>query len=326
MSKAAPAAERAPAGKISGGRPFLVVTGPTASGKSALALAIAREFDGIIVNADSMQVYRELSILTARPGRAELAAAPHHLYGVLPASERCSAGRWRDMALNAMAEAPEKLAVATGGTGFYLRALRSGLSPIPDIPGEALREGVARVVRIGAGALHDELAERDPETAQRLNPRDSQRILRAWLVLEATGRTLSDWQREPPAGDRAPSLVFMLMPPRPALYEAIDQRLHRMVRQGAVEEARAFLALGLDSSLPAMKAVGVREFGRLLAGEVTEEAAIAAAQQETRRYAKRQITWLRHQMVDAQTINEQFSESILPNIFSKIRHFVLTTS
>ena len=325
LSKAAPA-EGAQAGKISGERPFLVVTGPTASGKSALALAIAREFDGIIVNADSMQVYRELSILTARPGEAEIAQVPHYLYGVLPASERCSAGRWRDLALNAMAEAPEKLAIATGGTGLYLRALTSGLSPIPDIPPQTMRDGVARLVRIGAPALHEDLTERDPETAQRLDPRDSQRILRAWLVLEATGRTLSDWQREPPDGDRAPSLALMLMPPRRALYEAIDQRLLRMVEQGAIEEARAFLALGLDPSLPAMKAVGVREFGRMLAGEVTQEAAIAAAQQETRRYAKRQITWLRHQMADAEAIDEQFSERILPDIFAKIRHFLLTVS
>ncbi len=319
-------ADRPSAGGTSGGRPFVVVTGPTASGKSALALAIAREFDGSIVNADSMQVYRELSILTARPGEAEMAQSPHHLYGVLPASERCSAGRWREMALRAMAQAPERLAIVTGGTGLYLRALRSGLSPIPDIPPEALRDGVARLVRIGAEALHEELTERDPETAQRLNPRDSQRILRAWLVLEATGRTLSDWQREPPAGDRAPSLAFMLMPPRPALYKAIDQRLHRMVEQGAIEEARAFLALGLDPSLPAMKAVGLREFGRLLAGEMTLDAAIAAAQQETRRYAKRQVTWLRHQMADLEAVGEQFSERILPDIFAKIRHFLLTVS
>lgn len=314
------------AGQTSGGRPFLVVTGPTASGKSALATAIAREFDGIIVNADSMQVYRELSILTARPDEAELAKAPHYLYGVLPASKRCSAGRWHEMALNILAEVPQKLAIVTGGTGLYLRALREGLSPIPDIPPEALRDGVARLVRIGARRLHEELTERDPETALRLNPADSQRILRAWLVLEATGRTLSDWQREPPAGNRAPSLAFMLMPPRAELYEAIDRRVHRMVEHGAIEEARALLALGLDPSLPAMKAVGVREFGRLLAGEITQEAAIAAAQQETRRYAKRQITWLRHQMADAEPLNEQFSERILPNIFAKIRQFLLTVS
>ena len=235
-------ADRAPAGETLPGRPFVIVAGPTASGKSALALAIAREFDGIVVNADSMQVYRELSILTARPGPAELATAPHRLYGVLPASERCSAGRWCDMARQAMEDAPMKLAIVTGGTGLYLRALSSGLSPIPDIPPAVMREGVARLVRVGAAALHEELVERDPETAQRLNPGDSQRILRAWLVFEATGRTLADWQREPPTGDRTPNLTFMLMPERQSLYAAIDGRFRRMVEQGAVEEARAFLA------------------------------------------------------------------------------------
>lgn len=319
-------ADGPPAGETSPGRPFLIIAGPTASGKSGLALAIAREFDGIIINADSMQVYRELSILTARPGPSELAAAPHRLYGVLPASERCSAGRWCDMARQAMADAPMKLAIVTGGTGLYLRALSSGLSPIPDIPPAVMREGVARLVRIGAAALHEELVERDPETAQRLNPGDSQRILRAWLVFEATGRTLADWQREPPVGDRAPYLTFLLMPERQSLYAAIDGRFRRMVEQGAIEEARAFLALALDPSLPAMKAVGVRELGRHLAGEITLEGAIAAAQQETRRYAKRQITWLRHQMTGAQITSEQFSERILPNIFSKIRQFLLTPS
>ena len=306
--------------------PFLIVAGPTASGKSALALAIAREFGGVIVNADSMQVYRELAILTARPGPAELDAAPHRLYGVLPASERCSAGRWREMAVAAMAETPAKLAIVTGGTGLYLRALRQGLSPIPDMPADVQKEGAARLARIGAPALHKELAALDPQTALRLQPGDSQRVLRAWLVAKATGRTLSDWQRETPLADTGPCLSFTLMPPREQLYAAIDGRFRRMVEQGAAEEARDFLSLGLDPSLPAMKAVGLREFGRMLAGEMSREAAIAAAQQETRRYAKRQITWLRHQMTGAEAVNEQFSERILPDIFSKIRHFLLTVS
>ena len=306
--------------------PFLIVAGPTASGKSALALAIAREFGGVIVNADSMQVYRELAILTARPGPAELDAAPHRLYGVLPASERCSAGRWREMAVAAMAETPAKLAIVTGGTGLYLRALRQGLSPIPDIPADVQKEGAARLARIGAPALHKELAALDPQTALRLQPGDSQRVLRAWLVAKATGRTLSDWQRETPLADTGPCLSFTLMPPREQLYAAIDGRFRRMVEQGAAEEARDFLSLGLDPSLPAMKAVGLREFGRMLAGEMSREAAIAAAQQETRRYAKRQITWLRHQMLGAEAVHEQFSERILPDIFSKIRHFLLTVS
>jgi tRNA dimethylallyltransferase len=315
-----------PARANAGRQPFLIVAGPTASGKSALALAIAREFDGGIVNADSMQVYRELAILTARPTPAELEAAPHRLYGVLPASERCSAGRWREMARAAMAEMPAKLAIVTGGTGLYLRALRQGLSPIPEIPAELQQQGVARLARIGAPAMHQEMATLDPQTAARLQPGDSQRILRAWLVVKATGRALSDWQREVPAPDLAPSLSFTLMPPREQLYGAIDGRFRRMVERGAIEEARDFLALGLDPSLPAMKAVGLRELGRMLAGEITLEAAIAAAQQETRRYAKRQITWLRHQIPDAQVFNEQFSERILLDIFAKIRHFLLTVS
>jgi tRNA dimethylallyltransferase len=306
--------------------PFLIVAGPTASGKSALALAIAREFDGVVVNADSMQVYRELAILTARPGQAELDAAPHRLYGVLPASERCSAGRWRAMAMATMAETPAKLAIATGGTGLYLRALRQGLSPIPDVPADVQSEGAGLLARIGAPALHRALETLDPQTALRLQPGDSQRILRAWLVAKATGRPLSDWQREAPVADLGSSLSFTLMPPREQLYEAIDGRFRRMVEQGAIDEARDFLALGLDPSLPAMKAVGLRELGRMLAGEISPEAAIAAAQQETRRYAKRQMTWLRHQIPEAQVINEQFSERILPDIFAKIRRSLLTVS
>jgi len=307
-----------------GERPFIIVAGPTASGKSALALAIARKFDGVIVNADSMQVYRELAILTARPGQAELDAAPHRLYGVLPASERCSAGRWRAMAMAAMAEQPAKLAIVTGGTGLYLRALRQGLSPIPDIPADVQREGAGLLARIGAPALHRELETLDAQTALRLQPGDSQRILRAWLVVKATGRALSDWQREVPLADTGPCLTFTLLPPREQLYGAIDGRFRRMVEQGAIEEARDFLTLGLDPSLPAMKAVGLRELGRMLAGETSLETAIAAAQQGTRRYAKRQITWLRHQIPEAEAVNEQFSERILPDSFAKIRHFLLT--
>jgi tRNA dimethylallyltransferase len=316
-------------GKVTPGRqPYLIVAGPTASGKSALALAIAHEFDGAIVNADSMQVYRELSILTARPGPAELAAAPHHLYGVLPASERCSAGRWREMALQAMAPngTTAKLPIVTGGTGLYLRALQQGLSPIPEIPADVRGRGAARLAEIGASALHQELAVSDPETARVLKPGDSQRILRAWLVLQATGRPLSEWQREEQSTGSGPCLSFVLMPPRPQLYAAIDKRFLRMVEQGAIEEARAFLALGLDPSLPAMKAVGVRELGAVLYGEIALDAAIAATQQESRRYAKRQITWLRHQMSGAYVVDEQFSERILPNIFAKIRHFLLTVN
>ncbi len=314
-----------PASTPPGRPPYIVVAGTTASGKSALALAIAREFGARIVNADSMQVYRELAILTSRPGPAELAAAPHRLYGVLPAGERCSAGRWREMALAAMAERPEALSIVTGGTGLYLSALEKGLSPIPPVPAGTLREAGTLLARIGAPGLHRELAAVDPAMAVRLAPGDTQRILRAWAVQRATGRALSEWQREAGEGGAGPVLKFVLMPPRDRLYAAIDARFRRMVEQGAVEEVRAFLALGLDPSLPAMKAVGVRELARMLAGESDLETAIAAAQQETRRYAKRQTTWLRHQIGQTEVIGEQFSERILPDIFAKIRHFLLTT-
>jgi tRNA dimethylallyltransferase len=323
MNRIDPSPARPSDGRL---RPFVVVAGPTASGKSALALAIAREFKGAVINADSMQVYRELSILTSRPGASELGVAPHRLYGVLPAAERCSAGRWRQMALAAMADEPARLPIVTGGTGLYLRSLTRGLSPIPDLD-EAIRdEGVALLARIGAAGFHGELARLDPVTAARLAPGDSQRIMRAWCVHRATGRTIGDWQRETPMSDSGPCLTIALMPPREVLYTAADARFLRMIDQGAVEEVRSLLALDLDPLLPAMKAVGVRELGRMLAGETTLTEAIAAAQQETRRYAKRQITWLRHQMPEAAVISEQFSERILPEIFKNIRQFLLTVT
>ena len=305
-------------------KPAIVVAGPTASGKSALALAIARAFDGVVINADSMQVYRELRILTARPGPAELALAPHRLYGVLPAAERCSAGRWRRMAEAAAMEVADRLLVFTGGTGLYLRALTEGLSDIPPISEEVAEAGAAKLSALGPGGLHAELAALDPVMAERLAPSDSQRIFRAWTVRHSTGRSLADWQAIPPR-DAWPCLTLILLPPRNALYSACDARFARMVEQGALEEVRALLDLGLDPALPAMRAVGVRELAAVLEGNATLETAVAAAQQATRRYAKRQMTWIRHQMPASRIIEAQFSERILPEIFNIIRHFLLTT-
>jgi tRNA dimethylallyltransferase len=304
-------------------KPAIVVAGPTASGKSALALAIARAFDGVVINADSMQVYRELRILTARPGPAELALAPHRLYGVLPAAERCSAGRWRQMAEAAAMEVADRLPVFTGGTGLYLRALTEGLSDIPPISEEVAEAGAAKLSALGPAGLHAELATLDPVMAERLAPSDSQRIFRAWTVRHSTGRSLADWQAIPPR-DAWPCLTLILLPPRNALYSACDARFARMVEQGALEEVRALLDLGLDPALPAMRAVGVRELAGVLAGKETLETAVAAAQQATRRYAKRQMTWIRHQMPASRIVEAQFSERILPEIFNIIRHFLLT--
>jgi tRNA dimethylallyltransferase len=305
-------------------RPAIVVAGPTASGKSALALAVARAFDGVVINADSMQVYRELPILTARPGPAELALAPHRLYGVLPAAERCSAGRWRQMAEAVAMEAADRLPVFTGGTGLYLRALTEGLSDIPPVSEEVAEAGAAKLSALGAAGLHAELAALDPVMAERLSPSDSQRIFRAWTVRHSTGRSLADWQAIPPRDGWQPCLTLILLPPRDALYSACDARFARMVEQGALEEVRALLNLGLDPALPAMRAVGVRELAGVLAGREKLENAVTAAQQATRRYAKRQMTWIRHQMPASRIIEAQFSERILPEIFNIIRHFMLT--
>jgi tRNA dimethylallyltransferase len=281
----------------------VVIGGPTASGKSALALALAECFGGTVINADSQQVYRELSVLSARPDAAALARAPHALYGFLPAAERCSAGRWRAAALQAIAEseAAGRLPVLVGGTGLYLRALLDGLGEVPAIP-EAVRHAVEALHQAGGrAALRRELERRDPEMAARLAPSDSQRTRRALEVVMATGRSLAAFQR--PAGASALGghvIRIVLEPPRAALRAACDARFRAMVEAGALEEVRALHALGLDPSLPAMKAVGVRELGRYLAGKASLADAIAAAQSATRRYAKRQQTWFRHQLPDAE--------------------------
>jgi len=279
-----------------------VIGGPTASGKSGLALEIATRLNGVVINADSMQVYRDLEILTARPGAGALAAAPHRLYGVLPAAEACSAARWRALALAEIAAAHDagRAPVVVGGTGLYLRALLEGLSGIPDIPDPIRTAARARLAAVGAAGLHADLAARDPETASRLRPGDSQRLVRAWEVLEATGRPLAAWHRDgtdgPPPG--LGFAVIVLDPPRPALYAACDGRFRSMVDAGALDEVKALDALGLDPDLPAMKALGVPELRRHLAGAASLDESVALARQSTRRYAKRQVTWFRHQLIE----------------------------
>ncbi len=308
---------------------MVVVAGPTASGKSALALFLAERFGGVVINADSMQVYHTLRVLTARPGPAEEARIPHRLYGVLSPAELCSAGRWRSLAVAACAEAwaQGRLPVVTGGTGLYIRALISGLSPVPEVPDAVRTEARQRFAELGNAAFHAELAARDPVMGGRLDPGNSQRLMRAWEVLEATGRSLAEWQGEPPA-DRLDARVFSIAvtPPRDTLYAACDRRFLAMLEKGAVDEVRALMALGLDPGLPAMKALGVPELVALLEGRLGREEAVAAAQQATRRYAKRQQTWFRHQLIAQHRLVAQFSESFCDEIFAKIRQFLLTGS
>ncbi len=312
-------------GKMDSGKPVIVIGGTTASGKSALALAIAEAFGGTIVNADSMQVYRQLRVLTARPEDAALARAPHRLFGVLDTDAPCSAGRWRAMALTEIeaAHRQDRLPVVVGGTGLYLKALSEGIDEVPPVSPATRKAVRARHAEIGGEAFHAELAARDPRSATQLRPTDSQRLIRAAEVVEATGRTLGDWQKSSAAGP-PPGLRFLtivLVPPREVLYPSCDARFTAMVNAGAIDEVRALLALGLDPELPVMKAVGVRELAAALAGEISVADAVAAGQQATRRYAKRQYTWFRHQCPGAFLLLEQYSESLEPRIFNKIRLF-----
>ena len=313
--------------------PVVIVTGPTASGKSGLALLLAEAIDGVVINADSIQVYRELEILTARPGPDALGRAPHRLYGMLPGAERCSAGRWSKLALDEIAacHAAGKAPLVVGGTGLYLRALETGLAKMPDIPDEVRTAARARHRELGGAAFHSALAARDPAMAARLEPGDSQRLIRAWEVLKATGRSLAAWQSGV-GGTSEPApyrfLRIICLPPREALYAACDARFLGMLDRGALEEVRALMELGLDPALPVMKALGVRELARHLAGEASLDDAVVRAQQATRNYAKRQMTWLRTQTPKTQsgavTQIEQYLESLDPEIFTILRQYLLT--
>ncbi|HEX3969685.1 MAG TPA: tRNA (adenosine(37)-N6)-dimethylallyltransferase MiaA [Stellaceae bacterium] len=311
---------------------IVIVAGPTASGKSALALAIAEEFAGTIINADSQQVYRDLAVLSARPGDAETARVPHRLYGVIDAAENCSAGRWLALAKTEIdaARAAGRLPILVGGTGLYLEALLNGLAELPPIPASARVEAKALHAALGGAAFRDRLAALDPVGAAKLGANDTQRLTRAYEVALATGKSLSQWQAEQAPTPDLRAAAVVLLPDREGLYEACDARVTAMVAHGAEAEARALLARGLAAHLPAMKAVGLRELGAAREGGVSQDAAIAAMQQATRRYAKRQYTWFRNRLQDSailrrKTVKEKFSVSLLHDIFSFIRHSLLTS-
>ena len=276
-----------------------VLYGPTASGKSDLAVALAERLNGVVINADSLQVYAELRILSARPGDEALARAPHRLFGILPAAEAGSAAWWRNAALTEIAAAHSsgKYPILVGGTGLYLKTLMEGLSPVPTADAEARAKATVLYADLGGEAFRAMLAERDPVIAARLQPGDRQRLIRAWEVVEATGTPLSDWQALPKdPGHRLEFRLIGLMPPRDALYARIDRRFEAMLDRGALEEAARFEALGLSPALPANKALGLPELRRHLKGEIDLAEATQLAQQASRNYAKRQVTWYRNQM------------------------------
>jgi tRNA dimethylallyltransferase len=310
----------------------IIVAGPTASGKSALALAIAEEFAGTIINADSQQVYRDLDVLSARPSAAEMARVPHHLYGVIDAAENCSAGRWLALAHREIdaARAAGRLPILTGGTGLYLEALLNGLAELPPIPASAREEAKALHAELGGAAFSARLATLDPISAAKIGANDTQRLTRAYEVVRATGKALSQWQAEQVRAPNLHAAAIVLLPEREGLYAACDARVTAMVAQGAEDEVRALLARNLAANLPAMKAVGLRELGAALEGNRRRDEAIVAMQQATRQYAKRQYTWFRNRLREGEilrrlTVKEKFSVSLLPDILSFIRHSLLTS-
>ena len=306
----------------------LVIAGPTASGKSGLALRVAEELNGVVINADSMQVYSDLRVLTARPSAEDEARLPHKLYGTRDGGEACTvAALLCDAAreINGV-HAAGQLPIVVGGTGLYLKALMEGLSDIQDISA-GVREAARRMrIEDGHEALYASLKEKDPEGAARLKPKDRQRILRAWEVIEATGTPLHVWQAKaknaPLPQARFCSVLFH--PPLEDVYAACNGRFEAMLDMGALEEVERLLARGLDPALPVMKALGVPEMADFLRGEVSREGAIIKAQQHTRNYAKRQTTWFRTQFNASETVNAQYSESLFNEIFPKIRQFLLT--
>lgn len=305
----------------------LIVAGPTASGKSALAVGLAERLGGVVINADAMQLYRELRVLTARPGEADLARAPHALYGVRAAGEPASAAWWREAALAALAEARAagRLPILCGGSGLYLQALIGGLAEIP-VPDPAIRGEVRAWLRqLGPAPLHARLTALDPETAAKLRPSDGQRIARALEVFLATGRGLADWQRAPARPQAGWRFVAIIIdPPREALRAAIGARFAAMLEEGALDEVRALLALGLDPALPLLRAHGVLELAAHLRGEITLLEATRRTGLVVGQYTKRQATWFRHHRLSAQiyTINArigdftQFSERSMADLLN----------
>jgi len=294
--------------ELTSNKPVLIA-GPTASGKSALALDLAQRLSGMVINADSMQVYRDLRVLTARPTLEEEALAPHRLYGHVDASINYSAGAWVADAGKALAEAraQNRLPIFVGGTGLYFKALTRGLSAVPPIPPE-IRESVrARLERDGVEALHAALARVDPVSAERLRPRDRTRIARALEVVEATGRSLTDWHREglPPLLPLGAFTALFLSPERDVLYARIDARFDAMLKAGALEEVAALAARKLDPLLPAMKAHGVPVLIRHLRGEFALAEAAVIGRADTRHYAKRQFTWFRHQLPEFEWVQPE---------------------
>ena len=286
-------------------RPVYIIAGPTASGKSARAIDIAQQQNGVVINCDSLQIYDGLPILTAQPSEADRESIPHRLYAHLHPNDPCSAGNWREMAEPIIREvhATGKTPIVVGGTGLYIKALTDGLSPMPDTPPEIRAKAKALMDELGSHAFHAELTKRDPEMAARFHPSHTARLVRAWEVLEATGKSLAEWQRlerlAPP--DDWDFKIEIIIPERSELRARCDARFEIMLRNGALNEVKAF-AERIDTGevrpdVPLTKALGYKELLAYIRGEISLDEAIEKAQNRTKRYAKQQVTWFRNQLV-----------------------------
>jgi len=286
------------------GKTIHIIAGPTASGKSALAIWRAKDIGGEIINCDSRQIYNELPILSAQPSAEDKEQVPHHLYGTLSPDDTCSAGSWREMAVKLIEDLLEKdvTPIITGGNGLYIKTLMEGISPIPDVPPEIRLAAIQKQKELGNPAFHEELQKRDPETAALYHPMHTARLIHAWEILEATGKPLAHWQSIPksaPPGDWLFDITIV-QPPREELYTRCDKRFVQMIDQGAVEELAAFDKkvengeISKDSVL--IKTVGANGLRAWREGRISKEDAINLAQTETRQYAKRQTTWFKNQI------------------------------
>ena len=305
--------------------PLALIAGPTASGKSALALKLAELSGGVIINADASQLYADLRVLTARPSPEEEQRVPHRLFGMVDGAAPCSAAEWAEMAKHEIAAAHTqgRLPILVGGTGLYLRTLLDGIAPVPPIDPD-IRAGIRA---LPVDASYAALSEADPGSAARLKPRDSQRIARALEVVQSTGHPIGDWQKrtEGGIGNDVRVVPLLLLPPRPWLYARADARFAAMIEGGAIEEVDALVARGLDSALPVMRAIGVREIAAWRAGTLDRAAMLAAAATATRRYAKRQFTWFAHQPPTAwPRVSEELDNAMIGELAIKLQYSALT--
>lgn len=305
--------------------PVVVIAGPTASGKTALAIKLAEKLNGEIVNADSMQIYRDLPVLTAIPSKQERGDIPHHGYGVFDGGERCSVGRWLELIRKIATDirGRGRIPILVGGTGMYIRAALFGISSIPDVADDIRQQATALHRDKGGAGFRAELAKHDLRLAERLDDGDTQRLIRGMEVFMATGTPLSQWQEKPLEGKLdAPAVTIKISPPRDELYAMIDKRYPLMLEQGGIEEGEAFLSRGLSPDLPLMKAVGFPPLASYLRGEISRKDAVDIACRDTRRYAKRQTTWFNNQYADNfcedSSYDTQYSESFINKILSKI--------